>query len=103
MKAKFLGQVETNFQGGPRESELPSSSKYWALSEAVEMIAAVHVPGENDKKLDLQFNGTRWGVGEQQNIWENCHSHPLAVSSNNMKFSTGLLGLGFITWQKCLS
>ena len=60
MKGKFLGQVETNFQGDPRESELSSSSKK-ALSEAVEMTAAVHVPGENDKKLDLQFNGTRCG------------------------------------------
>lgn len=68
MKAKFLGQVETNFQGGPRESELPSSSQYWAFSEAVEMIAAVHVPGENDKKLDLQFNGTRLGGGGTEHM-----------------------------------
>jgi len=60
LKGKFVGQVRTNFQGGPRESELSSSSKK-TLFEAMEMIAAVLVPEENDKKLDLQFNGTRWG------------------------------------------
>lgn len=57
-KGKFLGQVETNLQGGPTKSELSSSTKK-TLSEAVEMTAAVLVPGENNKKLDLQFNGTR--------------------------------------------
>lgn len=50
--------METNFQGDPRGSELSLSSKK-GLSEGVEMTAAVHVPGESDKKLDLQFNGTR--------------------------------------------
>lgn len=44
--------------------KLSSSSKK-TLSQAVEMTAAVHVPGENDKNLDIQFNSTRgaeeWG------------------------------------------
>lgn len=66
LKSKSLGQVETNFQGSPRESKLSSSSKK-ALSEAMEMTAAVRVPGENDKMLDLQFNGTRQAGGNS--IW----------------------------------
>lgn len=44
--------------------DLSSSSKK-TLSQPVEMTAAVHVTGENDKNLDLQFNSTReveeWG------------------------------------------
>lgn len=50
--------METNFQAGPMESELSSSNKR-TLSEAMEMNTAVCVPGENGKKLNLQFDDTR--------------------------------------------
>lgn len=51
--------------------DLCSSSKK-TLSQAVEMTAAVHVTGENDKDLHLQFNSTR-GVEE----WGDQHMEKL--------------------------
>lgn len=57
-KGKSHRQVETSFQADPMESELSSSSKR-TLSEAMEMNTSVCVPGENDRKLNLQFDDTR--------------------------------------------